>query len=143
MYPIYFVYFFFLFLHLSNCNCSASTSFSAHQYYTRELRCIYSSSDLSDMVYIDNFYLNTFLFTQFNSTLGRFVGFSENGMKFAENWNNSTFQQRELVLIYTAGFILKSGTHRTVLEKVSGSKLHGIFIFISVFHLLFLAYTTK
>lgn len=65
---------------------------SAHQYYyTRELRCIYSSSDLSDMVYIDNLYLNKFLFAQFNSTLGRFVGFSENGMKYAENWNNSTF----------------------------------------------------
>ncbi len=51
--------FLFLFLHLSNCDCSASTSFQLIN-ITQELRCIYSSSDLSDMVYIDNFYLNNF-----------------------------------------------------------------------------------
>ncbi|XP_048065032.1 rano class II histocompatibility antigen, A beta chain-like isoform X2 [Megalobrama amblycephala] len=69
---------------------------SANEYYlTRWARCMYSSPDLSDMVYIDNFYFNKYLYTQFNSTLGRFVGFSEYGMKNAEFWNNSTFLQHE------------------------------------------------
>uniref|UniRef100_A0A672L0G0 H-2 class II histocompatibility antigen, I-E alpha chain-like n=1 Tax=Sinocyclocheilus grahami TaxID=75366 RepID=A0A672L0G0_SINGR len=60
-------------------------------YYIRQSRCIYSSPDFSDMVYIDSFYLNQFLFTQFNSTLRKFVGFSEIGMRVAEGWNNSPF----------------------------------------------------
>ncbi|XP_016118846.1 HLA class II histocompatibility antigen, DP beta 1 chain-like [Sinocyclocheilus grahami] len=64
---------------------------SADDYYIRQSRCIYSSPDFSDMVYIDSFYLNQFLFTQFNSTLRKFVGFSEIGMRVAEGWNNSPF----------------------------------------------------
>ncbi|XP_051758317.1 rano class II histocompatibility antigen, A beta chain-like [Ctenopharyngodon idella] len=69
---------------------------SVNEYYTtRWARCIYSSPDLSDMEYIDSYYFNKYLFTEFNSTLGRFVGFGEYGMKNAELWNNSTFLQRE------------------------------------------------
>ncbi|XP_016401323.1 H-2 class II histocompatibility antigen, I-E beta chain-like [Sinocyclocheilus rhinocerous] len=64
---------------------------SANEYFTtRWSRCIYSSPDLSDMVYIDSFYFNKYLFTQFNSTLGKYVGFSEYGMRNAEYWNNDT-----------------------------------------------------
>uniref|UniRef100_A0A8C1GR39 MHC class II beta chain-like n=1 Tax=Cyprinus carpio TaxID=7962 RepID=A0A8C1GR39_CYPCA len=64
---------------------------SANEYFTtRWLRCIYSSPDLSDMVFIDSYYFNKYLLTQFNSTLGRFVGFSEYGMRNAEFWNNDT-----------------------------------------------------
>ncbi|KAI2645860.1 hypothetical protein H4Q32_025188 [Labeo rohita] len=47
------------------------------------------------MVYIDSFYLNKFLFIRFNSTLMKFVGFSEIGMKIAERWNDSPFLQTE------------------------------------------------
>uniref|UniRef100_A0A672S5Z2 H-2 class II histocompatibility antigen, I-E beta chain-like n=1 Tax=Sinocyclocheilus grahami TaxID=75366 RepID=A0A672S5Z2_SINGR len=70
-----------IFLHLH--------SFSADVYYRyRMSRCIYSSSNISDMVYFDNYYFNKYLFIQFDSTLGRFVGFNEYGMKLAEFWNN-------------------------------------------------------
>ncbi|KAG1951018.1 H-2 class II histocompatibility antigen, E-S beta chain-like [Pimephales promelas] len=70
---------------------------SADEYYTRRwLKCIYSSPDLSDMVYIDGHYFNKYLFTQFNSTLGKFVGFSEYGMRVAEYWNNGSFLQAEI-----------------------------------------------
>ncbi|XP_018977783.1 H-2 class II histocompatibility antigen, E-S beta chain-like [Cyprinus carpio] len=64
---------------------------SANEYFTtRWSRCIYSSPDLTDMVFIDSYYFNKYLFTQFNSTLGKNVGFSEYGMRNAEYWNNDT-----------------------------------------------------
>ncbi|XP_050972283.1 rano class II histocompatibility antigen, A beta chain-like [Labeo rohita] len=81
---------------------------SADDYYIRQSRCIYSSPDLSDMVYIDSFYLNKFLFTQFNSTLRKFVGFSEIGMRAAEGWNNSPFLLTERAGADVCKFIIKS-----------------------------------
>ncbi|XP_016385095.1 H-2 class II histocompatibility antigen, I-E beta chain-like, partial [Sinocyclocheilus rhinocerous] len=81
-----------IFLHLH--------SFSADVYYRyRMSRCIYSSSNISDMVYFDNYYFNKYLFIQFDSTLGRFVGFNEYEMKLAEFWNNGTFvhEERDIV----------------------------------------------
>lgn len=70
-------------------------SFSANEYYTtRWARCIYSSPDLSDMVYTDSTYFNKYLYIQFNSTIGRFVGFTEHGMRTADDWNNSTYLQQ-------------------------------------------------
>uniref|UniRef100_A0A8C2FJQ4 Si:ch73-158p21.3 n=2 Tax=Cyprinus carpio TaxID=7962 RepID=A0A8C2FJQ4_CYPCA len=50
-------------------------------------QCIYSSSDFSDMVFLDSYYFNKYLYVQFNSTVGRFVGFTEFGVRTAENWN--------------------------------------------------------
>ncbi|KAK9969972.1 hypothetical protein ABG768_028113 [Culter alburnus] len=64
---------------------------SANGYFARLLRCIYSSPDLSDMVYIDSFYINKFMFIQFNSTVGRFVGFSNWAIGLAESWNKASF----------------------------------------------------
>jgi len=43
------------------------------------------------MVLIDSFYFNKYLFVQFNSTVGKFVGFNEYGISVAEDWNNSPF----------------------------------------------------
>lgn len=62
--------------------------FSANGYYNyRWPQCIYSSSDFSDMVFLMDFYFNKYLYVQFNSTVGRFVGFTEFGVRTAENWN--------------------------------------------------------
>uniref|UniRef100_A0A8C1V742 MHC class II beta chain N-terminal domain-containing protein n=1 Tax=Cyprinus carpio TaxID=7962 RepID=A0A8C1V742_CYPCA len=69
--------FFFIFLHLH--------SFLANVYYRYHMsRCIYSSSNISDM---------------FDSTLRRFVGFNEYGKKLAESWKNGTFvhEERDIV----------------------------------------------
>uniref|UniRef100_A0A8C1S3P1 MHC class II beta chain-like n=1 Tax=Cyprinus carpio TaxID=7962 RepID=A0A8C1S3P1_CYPCA len=83
-------------LKLFNCHLIFTVSVftlaeSANEYFTtRWSRCFYSSPDLSDMVYINSYYFNKYLLTQFNSTLGRFVGFSEYGMRVAEYWNNDT-----------------------------------------------------
>ncbi|XP_043102147.1 H-2 class II histocompatibility antigen, E-S beta chain-like [Puntigrus tetrazona] len=73
---------------------------SANVYYRyRMSRCIYKSSNISDMVYYDNYYFNKYLFIQFDSTLGRFVGFNEYGSKLAEFWNNGTFVHQERAIV--------------------------------------------
>nr|AKN79604.1 MHC class II beta chain [Schizothorax prenanti] len=61
---------------------------AANGYYNYHLsKCIYNSSDFSDMVFLDGYYFNKYLYVQFNSTVGKFVGFTEFGVKAAENWN--------------------------------------------------------
>ncbi|KAF4108669.1 H-2 class II histocompatibility antigen, I-E beta chain-like [Onychostoma macrolepis] len=73
---------------------------SANVYYRyRMSRCIYSSSNISDMVYFDNYYFNKYLFIQFDSTLGRFVGFNEYGRNLAESWNNGTIVHEERAVV--------------------------------------------
>lgn len=55
------------------------------------------------MVFIDSYYLNKELISQFNSTLGKYVGFSEYGVRSAEFWNNNTAKlqaTREQVEVY-------------------------------------------
>uniref|UniRef100_A0A8C2D0J5 Ig-like domain-containing protein n=1 Tax=Cyprinus carpio TaxID=7962 RepID=A0A8C2D0J5_CYPCA len=79
---------------------------SANVYYRyRMSRCIYSSSNISDMVYFDNYYFNKYLFIQFDSTLGRFVGFNEYGMKLAEFWNSGPLvhEERDIVNWFCKG----------------------------------------
>ncbi|XP_077073445.1 rano class II histocompatibility antigen, A beta chain-like [Siphateles boraxobius] len=56
-------------------------------YYYRWTQCIYSSPDLSDMVFIEGLYFNRYPFVKFNSTVGKFVGFTEFGVRTAEMWN--------------------------------------------------------
>ncbi|XP_050972628.1 rano class II histocompatibility antigen, A beta chain isoform X2 [Labeo rohita] len=74
----------------------------ADQYYlSRWSRCFYSARDLSDMVYIDNFYFNKHLFVQFNSTVGRFVGLNKYGLSVAEGWNNSPTLIAEIASVDT------------------------------------------
>lgn len=51
------------------------------------------------MVYFINYYFNKYLFIQFDSTLGRFVGFNEYVIKLAEIWNNSTILQKERAIV--------------------------------------------
>ncbi|XP_066499381.1 H-2 class II histocompatibility antigen, E-S beta chain-like isoform X1 [Hoplias malabaricus] len=55
--------------------------------------CIWSSSDLTDVESIDTFYFNMGLWVQFNSTVGKFVGFTEYGVRIAENWNSLHLEQ--------------------------------------------------
>ncbi|KAL6456329.1 hypothetical protein MHYP_G00348720 [Metynnis hypsauchen] len=59
------------------------------------LDCIFSSSDLSDLEYIDTFYFNKDPVIRFNSTVGKFVGFTEFGVYNAERWNKGPFLQQE------------------------------------------------
>ncbi|KAL7884011.1 hypothetical protein AOLI_G00067810 [Acnodon oligacanthus] len=62
-------------------------------YMTSE--CITSSSDLTDAEYIRTYYFNKDPYTRFNSTVGKFVGFTEYGVKNAEYFNSGPFVQQE------------------------------------------------
>ncbi|KAL7884009.1 hypothetical protein AOLI_G00067790 [Acnodon oligacanthus] len=53
----------------------------------RIVDCITSSSDLTDAEYIETYYFNKDPYLQFNSTVGKWVGFSEHGATNAERWN--------------------------------------------------------
>ncbi|XP_048013510.1 H-2 class II histocompatibility antigen, E-S beta chain-like [Megalobrama amblycephala] len=74
---------------------SAFTGADNGYYYSRWAECIYSSHDLSDMVFIDNYIFNKDVYVQFNSTVGKYVGYTEHGVKNAEAWNNPSQLQQE------------------------------------------------
>ncbi|XP_031426928.1 H-2 class II histocompatibility antigen, I-E beta chain-like [Clupea harengus] len=50
-------------------------------------RCRYSSWDLSDMEFILSIIFNKVEFARFNSTVGKYVGYTEYGVHNAEIWN--------------------------------------------------------
>ncbi|XP_031148479.1 H-2 class II histocompatibility antigen, E-S beta chain-like isoform X1 [Sander lucioperca] len=52
-------------------------------------RCDYNSSDLKDIEYIQSLYYNKVEFARFSSSLGKFVGYNEFGVKKAEDLNNN------------------------------------------------------
>jgi len=56
-----------------------------YEYMTSE--CFYSTSDYSDMVLLQSYSFNKVVCVQFNSTVGKFVGFTEQGVKYAANFN--------------------------------------------------------
>ncbi|XP_036417891.1 H-2 class II histocompatibility antigen, E-S beta chain-like isoform X2 [Colossoma macropomum] len=57
-------------------------------YHYTITECISSSADLSDLELIDTYYFNKIPDVQFNSTVGKYVGFTEVGEKQAEVWNS-------------------------------------------------------
>ncbi|KAI5094652.1 hypothetical protein C0J45_14727, partial [Silurus meridionalis] len=59
-------------------------------YRERRSQCIYSSRDLSDMVYIDSAIFNKVRYIWFNSTVGKFQGYTQHGIYNAERFNNDT-----------------------------------------------------
>ncbi|XP_034412877.1 H-2 class II histocompatibility antigen, E-S beta chain-like isoform X1 [Cyclopterus lumpus] len=50
-------------------------------------RCVFNSSELKDIEFIDSYYYNKIEFTRFSSAVGKFVGFTEYGVKNAAIWN--------------------------------------------------------
>ncbi|XP_060786989.1 H-2 class II histocompatibility antigen, E-S beta chain-like [Neoarius graeffei] len=55
---------------------------------TAEYRCLRSSDDLSDMEYILSYTFNKIKYMEFNSTVGKFVGYTAHGIYNAERANN-------------------------------------------------------
>ncbi|XP_073700919.1 H-2 class II histocompatibility antigen, I-E beta chain-like [Garra rufa] len=64
-------------------------------YYYMTNDCIYSTKDYSDMVYLNSYSFNKDVYVQYNSTLGKYVGFTEHGVKTAERWNNDEAIMRD------------------------------------------------
>ncbi|XP_077080477.1 H-2 class II histocompatibility antigen, E-S beta chain-like [Siphateles boraxobius] len=71
---------------------SAFTGAANGYFYSVWTKCIHSSRDLSDMVYIRNYIFNKDVYIQFNSTVGEFVGYTEHGVYNAELWNKDPSQ---------------------------------------------------
>nr|ADZ99146.1 MHC class II antigen [Epinephelus coioides] len=51
-------------------------------------RCVFNSTDPKDIEYIRSYYYQKVEFTRFSSSLGKYVGYTEYGVKNAEAWNN-------------------------------------------------------
>ncbi|XP_051758318.1 H-2 class II histocompatibility antigen, E-S beta chain [Ctenopharyngodon idella] len=66
---------------------SAFTGAANGYYNSVWYRCIHSSRDLSDMVFIVDGIFNKDVLIQFNSTVGKFVGYTDLGVHNAELYN--------------------------------------------------------
>ncbi|KAM8898567.1 H-2 class II histocompatibility antigen, I-E beta chain-like isoform 2-T2 [Spinachia spinachia] len=53
-------------------------------------RCVFNSTNLKDIEFIKSSYYNKLELTRFSSSVGKFVGFTEFGVKNAAFWNNDT-----------------------------------------------------
>ncbi|XP_044204518.1 H-2 class II histocompatibility antigen, E-D beta chain-like isoform X2 [Thunnus albacares] len=51
-------------------------------------RCEFNSSELKDIRFILSLYFNKVEYARFDSSLGKYVGYTESGMRWANNWNN-------------------------------------------------------
>nr|XP_033465134.1 uncharacterized protein LOC117245763 [Epinephelus lanceolatus] len=51
-------------------------------------RCVFNSTDPKDIEYMQSYYFNKVEDVRFSSSLGKFVGYTEPGLKNAEAWNN-------------------------------------------------------
>ncbi|XP_078020670.1 H-2 class II histocompatibility antigen, I-E beta chain-like [Epinephelus lanceolatus] len=51
-------------------------------------RCVFNSTDPKDIEFIDSYYYNKLEYARFSSSLGKYVGYNEIGVKQAEAWNN-------------------------------------------------------
>ncbi|XP_042338780.1 H-2 class II histocompatibility antigen, I-E beta chain-like, partial [Plectropomus leopardus] len=52
-------------------------------------RCDFNGTESKDIEYIRSYYFNKEEFTRFSSSVGKFVGYTEYGVKNAEFWNNN------------------------------------------------------
>nr|AFD01267.1 MHC class II beta subunit [Oreochromis niloticus] len=51
-------------------------------------RCLFNSTELKDIQYIYSWYYNKVEFARFGSNVGKYVGYTEFGVRNAERWNN-------------------------------------------------------
>nr|AGJ70347.1 MHC class II antigen beta chain [Miichthys miiuy]AGJ70348.1 MHC class II antigen beta chain [Miichthys miiuy]AGJ70349.1 MHC class II antigen beta chain [Miichthys miiuy] len=51
-------------------------------------RCVFNSTDLKDIEYIASWYYNKMELIRFSSSVGKYVGYTEFGVKNAEYWNS-------------------------------------------------------
>uniref|UniRef100_A0A8C7ZVS9 Ig-like domain-containing protein n=1 Tax=Oryzias sinensis TaxID=183150 RepID=A0A8C7ZVS9_9TELE len=58
--------------------------------YYEAYRCEFYSFDLKDIEYISSMYYNKDEVIRFSSSLGKFVGYTEFGVKNAKRWNNDS-----------------------------------------------------
>nr|AYN72199.1 MHC class II antigen beta chain [Oreochromis niloticus] len=74
------------FLCLSLLSISLSTADGFLEYNV--WRCAFTSTDLKDIEFYFSYNYNKIKYIEFSSSLGKFVGFTDFGVKTAETWNN-------------------------------------------------------
>nr|AAH92892.1 Zgc:110349 [Danio rerio]AAI64331.1 Zgc:110349 protein [Danio rerio] len=89
------MYLLILFLAILMLSTFTGTADGYYQYTM--LECIYSTSDYSDMVLLESGSFNKVVDVQYNSTVGKYVGYTEQGVIFARNFNKNQayLQQRK------------------------------------------------
>nr|AYN72175.1 MHC class II antigen beta chain [Oreochromis niloticus] len=74
------------FLCLSLLFISLSTADGFKMYMMNH--CVFNSTELKDIEYMVSYYYNKIEVTRFDSDVGKFVGYTEYGVRTAEYWNN-------------------------------------------------------
>uniref|UniRef100_A0A8C6TZ46 Ig-like domain-containing protein n=1 Tax=Neogobius melanostomus TaxID=47308 RepID=A0A8C6TZ46_9GOBI len=64
--------------------------------HSNTFRCVFNSTDPNDIQYIISGWFNKLELFRFDSKLGRFVGYTEFGVKVAQNANNNTAYLEQL-----------------------------------------------
>ncbi|XP_005460643.2 H-2 class II histocompatibility antigen, E-S beta chain-like isoform X1 [Oreochromis niloticus] len=62
-----------------------------YEYYTSS-RCLFNSTELRDIEYIRSYYYNKTEYVRFSSSVGKFVGYTEYGVREADQWNKDQGQ---------------------------------------------------
>ncbi|XP_026225283.1 H-2 class II histocompatibility antigen, E-S beta chain-like [Anabas testudineus] len=87
--------------------------------YYSVFSCEFNSTELSDIEFIRSEYYNKLEFVRFSSSVGKFVGYTEIGVKTAERWNHDPGQlaamraQKEMYCRPNAGLFYKSALNKT------------------------------
>ena len=82
--------------------------------------CDFNSTELKDIEYIRSYYFNKDMIVTFSSSVGKYVGYTEFGVKQAAAWNNNPSQLAQMraqketycmnhVGLYTQNALTKSG----------------------------------
>ncbi|XP_056152639.1 HLA class II histocompatibility antigen, DQ beta 1 chain-like, partial [Lampris incognitus] len=58
--------------------------------------CVFTSSELPDIEYIYSMNFNKIEYIRFNSTVGKYVGYTDHGIHNAERWNNDPADLAEM-----------------------------------------------
>ncbi|KAM4564630.1 H-2 class II histocompatibility antigen, E-S beta chain [Fundulus diaphanus] len=87
-------------------------------------RCVFNSSELKDIEYIRSLYYDKLEYARFSSSLGKFVGYTEFGVKNAERWNNDPSEiaglnaQREAYCLNNVGIWYQNVLTKSVVPTV-------------------------
>ncbi|XP_006809848.1 H-2 class II histocompatibility antigen, E-S beta chain-like [Neolamprologus brichardi] len=98
-------------------------------------RCAFTSPDLKDIEFYLSYNYNKIKYVEFSSSLGKFVGYNEVGVKQAEAWNNDQAQlavwktQKEAyckhnIGIWYSGFLPKSVSPTVRIQSSAASSGH-------------------
>uniref|UniRef100_A0A4W6CRV4 Ig-like domain-containing protein n=1 Tax=Lates calcarifer TaxID=8187 RepID=A0A4W6CRV4_LATCA len=90
-------------------------------------RCVFNSSELSGIEYIYSHYYNKLEYARFSSSVGKYVGYTEFGVKNAERWNSGPElaqrkNEKERYCLHNIGIDYQSALSKSVKPSI---RLHS------------------